>query len=91
LVSVLGKSKVPLTYVIQPEGVLVDDAVDEYQRTIWSAPHTGYDNRLVYQIYKDILIDTEGWTWFNRADNENGRQAHQIITTHYRGTAETAR
>jgi hypothetical protein len=93
--SVLGKSKVPLTYVIQPEGVIVDDAVDEYQRTIWSALHTGYafeeDNRLVYQIYKDIMVDTDGWTWFNRADNGNGRQAHQIITTHYRGTAETAR
>jgi hypothetical protein len=73
----------------------VDDAVDEYQRTIWSAPHTGYafeeDNRLVYRIYKDIMVDTDGWTWFNRADNGNGRQAHQIITTHYRGTAETAR
>jgi hypothetical protein len=38
------------------------------------------------------MVDTDGWTWFNRADNGNGRQAHQIIsTTHYRGTAETAR
>jgi hypothetical protein len=93
--SVLGESRVPLTYVIQPEEVIVDDAVDEYQRTIWSAPHTGYafeeDNRLVYQIYKDIIVYTDGWMWFNQADNGNGRQAHQIITTHYQGNAETAR
>jgi hypothetical protein len=93
--SVLGKSRVPLTYIIRPDDVVVDNAVDEYQRTIWSAPHTGYafeeDNCTVYRIYKDVMVDTDGWTWFNRATNGNGRQAHQIITTHYRGTAETAR
>jgi hypothetical protein len=93
--SVQGKSKVPLTYIIRPEGVNPADAVDQYQRAIWSAPHVGYafqeDNRLVYRIYKDVMVDTDGWTWFNRAGNGNGRQAHQIITTHYSGTAETAR
>jgi hypothetical protein len=80
--SVLGKSRVPLTYVIRPEEVVVDDAVDEYQRTIWSAPHTGYafeeDNRLVYRIYKDIMVDTDGWTWFNRADN--GKNHHNALS-----------
>jgi hypothetical protein len=73
----------------------VEDAVNEYQHTIWSAPHTGYafdeDNRTVYQIYKDVMVDTDVWMWFNQATNGNGRQAHQIIMTHYRGTAEMAR
>jgi hypothetical protein len=38
--------------VIQPEEIIVDNVVDEYQCTIWLAPHTGYafkeDNHLVY-------------------------------------------
>jgi hypothetical protein len=37
------------------------------------------------------MVDTDGWTWFNQAGNGNGRQAHQIITTHFSGTVETAR
>jgi hypothetical protein len=47
----------------------VDDVVNEYQCTIWSAPHMGYafkeDNHLVYQIYKDVMVDTDGWKWFS--------------------------
>jgi hypothetical protein len=34
---------------------------------IWAVPHEGYaydeDNREVYHIYKDVMIDTDGWTW----------------------------
>jgi hypothetical protein len=37
------------------------------------------------------MINTDGWTWFNHARKGDGRHAHTITTTHYRGTAETAR
>jgi hypothetical protein len=93
--SVRGKSKVPLSYIIRPDDVDPAQATTEYQRMLWQAPHTGYafaeDNREVYRCYKDVMIDTDGWTWFNRAREGDGRHAHTIITTHYRGTAETAR
>jgi hypothetical protein len=92
--SVRGKAKVPLSYVIRPDGVNPADAVDEYQRILWQTPHTGIayneDNREVYRIYKDLMIATDGWTWFNRAPNGDGRAAHLIIEHHYRGDAETA-
>lgn len=90
-----GKSKVPLSYIIRAEDVDPDDAEDEYQKLIWSAPHDGYafeeDNREVYRIYKDVMVDTDGWTWFNRAREGDGRGAHLLIMNHYRGDAETAR
>jgi hypothetical protein len=93
--SLKGKSKVPLTYIIRPDDADPDDAETEYQRMIWAAPHEGYaydeDNRGVYCIYKDVMIDTDGWTWFSRADEGDGRGAHEIISLHYRGDAETAR
>lgn len=61
---------------------------------IWLAPHEGYayeeDNREVYQIYKDLMVDTNVWTWFNRAHEGDGPGAHLLIMTHYSGDAETA-
>lgn len=61
---------------------------------LWTAPHTGLafreDNRLVYQIYKDLMIGTDGYTWFSRAPRGNGRAAHLLIEEHYRGDAEVA-
>jgi hypothetical protein len=93
--SLKGKSKVPLSYIIRSEALDPEDAEDDYQRLILSAPHEGYayeeDNREVYRIYKDLMVDTDGWTWFNRAREGDGRGAHLIIMTHYRGDAETAR
>jgi hypothetical protein len=58
---------------------------------IWSAPHEGLafkeDNREVYRIYKDLMNGMNGWAWFNQAQFGNGRQAHQLIVEHYRGTS----
>jgi hypothetical protein len=92
--SVHGKAKVPLSYVIHPEGVNPADAVDEYQHILWQTPHAGItyndDNQEVYHIYKDLMIATDGWTWFNRAPNGDGCAAHLIIKHHYHGDAETA-
>jgi hypothetical protein len=90
-----GKSKIPLSYIIRPAGVDPATATSDYQRMIWQAPHAGYafeeDNREVYRIYKDLMIGTDGWTWFHRAPEGDGRSAHILIVEHYRGTAETAR
>jgi hypothetical protein len=92
--SLRGKSGVPLSYVIRPEDVDPDEAEDNYQRALWTAHHHGPayrdDNRQVYRIYKDLMIGTDGWTWFNRAPNGDGRAAHLLIDKHYRGDAETA-
>jgi hypothetical protein len=92
--SLRGKSGVPLSYILRPEGAIPADAADDYQRVIWSAPFAGAtfreDNRRVYRIYKDLMIGTDGWTWFNRATVGDGRDAHLLITQHYRGDAETA-
>jgi hypothetical protein len=93
--SLKGKSKIPLSYIIRPVDADPATATSDYQRTIWQAPHVGYafeeDNREVYRIYKDLMIGTDGWTWFHRAPEGNGRSAHILISEHYRGTAETAR
>jgi hypothetical protein len=95
LYSVRGKSKVPLSYIICLNDVDPAQATTEYQRMLWQAPHTGYafvdDNHEVYRCYKDMMIDTVRWTWFNQARKGDGRHVHTIITTHYRGTAETVR
>jgi hypothetical protein len=92
--SVRGKAKVPLSYVIRPEGANPADAVDEYQRILWQTPHAGIaygeDNREVYHIYKDLMIGTDGWTWFNCAPNGDGLAVHLLIEHHYCGDAETA-
>jgi hypothetical protein len=90
-----GRSKIPLSYVIRPDDVNPEEAETEYERVIWSAPHEGIafeeDNREVYRIYKDLMNGTDGWAWFNQAQVGNGRQAHQLIVEHYRGTPEVAR
>lgn len=93
--SIIGKSGVPLTYVIRAEDVTPDDAVDEYQRTLWSTPHAGFafreDNRQVYRVLKDLIIATDGWAWFNMAPEGNGRAAFLRLEAHYLGTEHTAR
>jgi hypothetical protein len=92
--SLRGKSGLTLSYVILPEDVNPDEAEDNYQRALWTAPHHGPayrdDNRQVYRIYKDLMIGINGWTWFNRAPNGDGCAAHLLINKHYRGDAEMA-
>jgi hypothetical protein len=92
--SLRGKLGVPLSYLLRPEDANPAQAAEEYQHILWSAPFTGSsfweDNRRIYRIYKDLMIGTDGWTWFNRATLGDGCSAHLIITRHYRGDAETA-
>jgi hypothetical protein len=91
----IGKSDVPLSYVIHPENANPDDDADEYQRVLWSAPHEGFayeeDNHLVYRIYKDLINGTDGWVWFSMAPKGNGRAAHLHLQQHYLGDDSNAR
>jgi hypothetical protein len=92
--SLRGKLGMPLSYILRPEDANPAKAADDYQRILWSAPFTGSafreDNRRVYRIYKDLMIGTDGWTWFNHATPGDGCDAHLILTRHYRGDAEMA-
>jgi hypothetical protein len=78
--SLKGKSKIPLTYIFCPADVDPATATSDYQRMIWQAPHTGYafeeDNHEVYHIYKDLMIGTDGWTWFNCSPDGNNHCEH---------------
>ena len=81
----------PLSYIIHEDGLDLDDAVDEHERAIWSAPLAGAnfdeDNLTIYRYYKDRVIDTPAWTWFNTAANGDGRAAALAIRDHYVGPA----
>jgi hypothetical protein len=92
--SLCGKLGVPLSDILHPEDANPAKAADDYQCILWSAPFTGSafheDNCCVYRIYKDLMIGTNGWTWFNRATPGDGRDAHLILTRHYHGDAETS-
>jgi hypothetical protein len=93
--SITGKAGVALTYVIRPEGADLEDAVDEYQRVLYSVPHAGFafrdDNRQVYRVLKDLIIGTNGWAWFNMTPEGNGRASFLRLEQHYLGTEHTAR
>jgi hypothetical protein len=41
------------------------------------------DNLTVYQYYKDRVIGTPAWTWFNTAANGDGRTSALAIRDHY--------
>jgi hypothetical protein len=79
-VQLRGKLGTPLSYILRPENANPAKAADEYQHIFWSAPFTSSafheDNRSVYRIYKDLMIGTDGWTWFNHATPGDGWDAH---------------
>ena len=70
-------------------------AVDDQQQLIWSTPLAGVaftkDNRAVYQIMKSLMLDTEGWAWFQDAAESDGRAAFLLFQAHYDGMAEMNR
>jgi len=91
LVSIQGISGVPLCYVIQKEESLDvappgEDAVEEMIRL---APLRGTtyleDKKRVYQIIRDAVSGTDGWTWMQDVRNEDGHQAIKSIRDHYDG------
>jgi hypothetical protein len=85
--SRMGKAGVPLSYVLRADGVNIDDAPDEYTRSLWAASFETRqyrdDNREVYHLFKDLLTKTEGATWFEKAKDGDGRAAHFLLREHY--------
>lgn len=64
--SRIGKSGVPLSYVIRPANVDPAEAPDEYTRAMWATSFETQqfreDNREVYHLFKDLVTKTEGAT-----------------------------
>ena len=93
--SRIGKAGVPLSYVLRADGVNIDDAPDEYTRSLWAASFETRqyrdDNREVYHLFKDLLTKTEGATWFEKAKDGDGRAAHFLLREHYIGEAHDQR
>ena len=93
--SIRGTSGVPLSYITREDGLDPNDAADEHQRLVWSAPLAGpayrVDNRKVYRIYKNRLLGTDGYTWFESVTAGDGRAASIALHDHYEGRAEVHR
>jgi hypothetical protein len=85
--SRIGKAGKPLSYVLCADDVNVDDAPDEYTRSLWAASFEARqyrdDNREVYHLFMDLLTKTEGATWFEKVKYDNGRAAHLLLLEHY--------
>ncbi|KAI2489317.1 hypothetical protein MHU86_25268 [Fragilaria crotonensis] len=85
--SRIGKSGVPLSYVIRPANVDPAEAPDEYTRAMWATSFETQqfreDNREVYHLFKDLVTKTEGATWFEKVKDGDGRAAHLLLREHY--------
>ena len=93
--SRIGKSGVPLRYVIRPVDADPANAPDEYTRAMWAAsfntPQFRDDNREVYHLFRDLLTNTDGATWFEKVKDGEGRAAHLLLREHYVGEAHDMR
>ena len=90
-----GVTNVPLSYIIRPDNVNPDDATNEHQRLVWSAPLLGAqfnkDNREVYRVLKQTVIGSDGFPWFDEVGDGDGRAGMQALIEHYEGTAEQSK
>ena len=90
-----GVTNVPLSYIIRDDNVNPADAINEHQRTIWSAPLHGTqynkDNREVYRVLKQTVIGSDGYTWFDEVPDGDGRAGMQALIEHYEGAAEQSK
>jgi len=81
LASIWGISGVPLCYIIRKEEFLVTapSGEDTIEEMICLAPLHGMpyleDKKRVYQIIRDAVSGTDGWTWIQDVQNEDGRLA----------------
>jgi hypothetical protein len=95
LETIKGQTGIPLSYLIWSGEVDPLTADTAYLRSIWLAPLVGEaydkDNCQVHRIYKNAILGTEGWVWFNQTLVGDGRAAHIFLTNHYLGTAEAGR
>ena len=90
-----GKAGVPLSYMIRRAGADPNDAPDEYTRQKWAASFDTMqfrdDNRQVYHLFKDLLTNSEGATWFEKVYDGDGCGAHLLLREHYVGEVHDMR
>ena len=83
----------PLRYVIREGFPPIMEGLSEAERKIWAAQHTGsmfqHDNRTVYQILKNLTLDTEAHSWLLNAPAGDGRNAWRTIREHYENPGNT--
>ena len=93
-----GCENVPLSYVIRTEDPVVVTAGLANLETalIFQAslqgPSFRKDNKRVYSIMKQLLVDTNAWAWIQRYDrSENGREAMNALSDHYDGPGQVTK
>jgi hypothetical protein len=74
----------------------MDLGIDDAERRMYQLPLTGkaysMDNKSVYHLLKNFLVNTSGWTWIEPYDTmENGHRAFLALTSHYNGQGELSK
>ena len=84
--SLKGCENVPLNYIIRSDdptvvaaGLANPETALIFQASLQGPPFRK-DNKRVYAIMKQLLVDTVAWAWIQRYDRtENGREAFQPL------------
>jgi len=91
LASIQSIAGVPLSYIIWKEEFLdiAPPGEDGVEELICLAPLYGTpyleDKKRVYCIIRDAVSRTNGWTWMQDVQNEDGKQAMKCLHDHYDG------
>jgi len=93
-----GQCKAPLSFKLCPDDDPADeeDLTDDFERMIYLTPHQDqgyqYDNGMVYDKLKALLVNSTAFTWIRVHDwARNGREAWKSLLSHYEGTTEQNR
>ena len=98
MMSLKGCEDVPLNYVIRSddlehieEGLSNPETALIYQASL-RGPSFRKDNKRVYSIMKQLLVETVAWVWIQRYDKtENGREAMEALSAHYDGPGQVTK
>ena len=96
--SLKGCENVPLNYIIRSDdptvvaaGLANPETALIFQASLQGPPFCK-DNKRVYAIMKQLLVDTVAWAWIQRYDrNENGREAMTALSNHYDGPGQVTK
>ena len=96
--SLKGCENVPLNYIIRSDdptvvaaGLANPETALIFQASLQGPPFRK-DNKRVYAIMKQLLVDTVAWAWIQRYDRtENGREAMTALSNHYDGPGQVTK
>jgi hypothetical protein len=91
-----GQNKAPLSYILRSDDDPADEgdvSTDDFERMVYLTPHQGlayqYDNGMVYDELKALLVNSTAFTWIRVHDRaRNGRAAWKALVEHYEGPTE---